>query len=43
MENQETNPQEEGLQFNNRIDLSKLKNAISQIKETIAQSYYRAR
>ena len=35
MDNQETNPQEEGLQFNTRIDLSKLKNAVAQIKEQL--------
>ena len=35
MEKQETNPQEEGLHFNNRIDLSKLKSAVENIKEQL--------
>ncbi|RPD94497.1 MoxR family ATPase [Aureibaculum marinum] len=37
MENTEQNPQEEGLQFNSRIDLSKLKFAVEQIKEQLHQ------
>lgn len=37
MEKQETNPQEEGLHFNNRIDLSKLKSAVENIKEQLHQ------
>ena len=37
MEKQETTPQEEGLHFNNRIDLSKLKSAVENIKEQLHQ------
>lgn len=35
MEDQRSNPQEENLEFNARIDLSKLKNSVEQIKEQL--------
>lgn len=37
MENTEQNPEEEGLQFNSRIDLSNLKTTVAQIKEQLHQ------